>query len=178
MCATASGQPIMTMLPSHVEIGDNEFVEAIGIEYDQLVPGLRIEHRPGFRCDLKFARERGILAGDHSCPPLNPDGDDPAIPEVWLVSMLTAATTRAFGRVAANLAWENVEFATPVRDGEMVFAESLVVDRRASRSRPGHGILHVATSGCAADGREVCRFERKLLLYLSVGIPHLEAGYV
>lgn len=170
--------------PSHVAIGDNEFVETIGIEFDAFVPGLTIEHRPGFTFSWSEARERARFAGDHSPVLVDADvarlagGGEPAIPEAWMVVAFSAATTRAFGRVVANLAWENVTFAGPARDGETIFAESEILDKRMSNSRPEQGILHVLTRGVGRDGREVCRYERKLLAYRSAQGPHTAAGYV
>lgn len=162
---------------SHVEIDSNTFVETIGIEFDALVPGLCIEHRPGFPCSWQAARLRGILSGDHGRALTEPEASDCAMPETWLLSMLTAATTRAFGRVAANLAWEGVGFTSPAWEGEMIFAESRVLGRRASASRPDQGVLHVSTRGLTQDGREVCRFERKLLVYQHAGAAHQASGY-
>jgi itaconyl-CoA hydratase len=170
--------------PSHVAIGDNEYVETIGIEFDRFVPGLHIEHRPGFTFSWAEARERARFAGDHSPALVDADvgrragGGEAAISEAWLVVAFSAATTRAFGRVVANLAWENIVFSSPVRDGETIFAESQILDKRASKSRPDQGILHVATRGLTREGREACRYERKLLVYRSAQGPHAAAGYV
>jgi len=174
----------MTSFPSHVAIGDNEYVETIGIEFDNFHSGLCIEHRPGFVFSWAEARERALFAGDHSPMLVDPDlaraanGGDPGISQTWLVVAFSAATTRAFGRVVANLAWENVTFASPVRDGERIFAESEIIDKRVSKSRPDQGILHVLTRGVTREGREVCRYERKLLAYRSAQGPHVAAGYV
>jgi itaconyl-CoA hydratase len=71
-----------------------------------------------------------------------------------------------------------VTFASPVRDGERIFAESEIIDKRVSKSRPDQGILHVLTRGVTREGRQVCRYERKLLAYRSAQGPHVAAGYV
>ncbi|GIK82646.1 MAG: transcription regulatory protein [Alphaproteobacteria bacterium] len=170
--------------PSHVAIGENEYVETIGIEFDSFVVGLVIEHRPGFTFTWNEARERARFAGDHSPVVVDADaarlvgGGEASISEAWLIVALSAATTRAFGRVVANLAWENVAFPFPVRDGQTIFAESQILDKRPSSSRPEQGILHVRTRGIVRGGREVCRYERKLLVYRSARGPHIHAGYV
>jgi itaconyl-CoA hydratase len=174
----------MSRYPSHVAIGENEYVETLGLEYDVLEPGMVIEHRPGFLASWAEARYRAALAGDHS--PVVSDaafaaaagGGQAAIPESWIVSVLVAQTTRAFGRVVANLAWENVTFPHPLRDGDMLFAESEILGKRESKSRSEQGILHVATRGVTREGVEVCRYERKLLVYRSAQAPHKAAGYV
>jgi itaconyl-CoA hydratase len=174
----------MALYPSHVAIGNSEYVETLGLEYDVIEPGLIIEHRPGFAFSWEEARYRAALAGDHSPVVSDPafalyaGGGRLAIQQAWMVGAFAAATTRAFGRVVANLAWENVEFPNPLRDGDMVFAESKVLGKRDSKSRPDQGILHVTTRGVTRDGVEVCRYERKLLAYRAAQAPHKAAGYV
>lgn len=170
--------------PSHIAIGANEYVETLGLEFDDVEPGLVVEHRPGFVFSWIEARHRALLAGDHSPVVVDPafaayaGGGTAQISQAWIVGAFAAATTRAFGRVVANLAWENVTFANPVRDGDTVFAESEILDKRLSKSRPDQGILHVATRGIVRGGHEVCRYERKLLVYRSAQGPHKAAGYV
>ena len=174
----------MSSFPSHIAIGDNEFVETIGLEFDAVEPGLVIEHRPGFTFSWAEARDRARIAGDHSPVLIDPaaasyaGGGKAAISQAWVVGAFAAATTRAFGRVVANLAWENVSFANPIRDGDTVFAESEILDKRESKSRPDQGVLHISTRGIARGGHEVCRYERKLLVYRSAQGPHRAAGYV
>jgi itaconyl-CoA hydratase len=174
----------MTIHPSHISIGENEYVETLGLEFDAVEPGLIVEHRPGFVFSWAEARYRAALAGDHSPVLMDPvfaaqaGGGQAEISQAWIVGAFAATTTRAFGRVVANLAWENVTFANPVRDGDMVFAESEILDKRLSKSRPDQGILHVATRGIVRSGHEVCRYERKLLVYRSAQGPHKAAGYV
>ncbi|MBW6506711.1 MAG: MaoC family dehydratase [Rhodobacteraceae bacterium] len=174
----------MRLHPSHIAIGDAEFVETLGLEFDDIEPGLVIEHRPGFTFSWAEARFRAAIAGDHA-PVLidhafatQAGGGEAEISQTWVVGAFAATTTRAFGRVVANLAWENVCFPHPIRDGDTVFAESTVLDKRGTKSRPDQGILHVATRGVVRGGNEVCRYERKLLVYRSAQGPHKAAGYV
>ena len=51
---------------SHIAIGNSEFVETLGLEFDDLEPGLVIEHRPGFLFSWDEARYRAAIAGDHA----------------------------------------------------------------------------------------------------------------
>ncbi len=174
----------MSLHPSHIAIADGEFVETLGLEFDDIEPGLIVEHRPGFTFSWEEARFRAAIAGDHA--PVLIDrvfatiagGGEAEISQAWMVGAFAATTTRAFGRVVANLAWENVTFAHAIRDGDTVFAESTVLDKRETKSRPDQGILHVATRGIVRGGNEVCRYERKLLVYRSAQGPHKAAGYV
>jgi len=174
----------MTRFPSHVAIGTDEYVETLGIEFDAFEPGMVIEHRPGFTFSWAEARYRALLAGDHA--PMVVDrafaelagGGAAAIAPAWIIGAFAATSTRTFGRVVANLAWRNVAFPNPVRDGDTVTAESEILEKRASRSRPEQGILTVSTRGMRGDGAEVCRYERTLLVYRGGEGPHRRAGYV
>lgn len=169
--------------PSHLQLSDDTFGEVTGIDLAELHPGLVIEHRPGFLLDWREARARSLLAGDHAPVLVDPEaaafagGGMATISETWLVSLLVAATTRAFGRVVANLAWEAITFPDPARDGDYVLARSEVLSRRDSASRPDQGIARVATSGLTADGRTLCRYERTLLVYRDGHGTHAAAGY-
>ncbi|MCR6670141.1 MaoC/PaaZ C-terminal domain-containing protein [Devosia ginsengisoli] len=169
--------------PSHQQQSDGALGEIIGIDFAQLQPGLVIEHRPGFLLDWREARARALIAGDHAPVLVDPEAaafageGRAAISETWLVSLLVAATTRAFGRVVANLAWENVAFPALARDSDYVLARSEVLSRRDSASRPSQGIVRVSTSGATADGRILCSYERTLLVYCDHHGPHAEAGY-
>jgi itaconyl-CoA hydratase len=175
----------MTQFPSHVAIGETEFVETIGIEFDDFTPGLIVEHRPGFTFSWAEARYRAALAGDHAPVLIDPalaayaGGGMAAISQAWVVGAFAATTTRAFGRVVANLAWKNVTFAHALHDGDTVFAESEILSKRESKSRPDQGVLSIVTRGLRrSDGAEVCRYERTLLVYRSAEGPHRQAGYV
>jgi itaconyl-CoA hydratase len=169
--------------PSHLQQPGGAFGEIIGIDFAELTPGLVIEHRPGFLLDWREARSRALLAGDHAPVMVDPEAaafagsGQAAISETWLISLLVAATTRAFGRVVANLAWENVAFPALARDGDYVLASSEVLSRRESASRPDQGVVRISTGGACADGRVICRYERTLLVYRDGKGPHAAANY-
>ena len=52
-----------------------------------------------------------------------------------------------------------------------------LLDARPSQSRPGQGIVHLRTGATNGDGREVCAFERKILVYARGQGPYDAAGY-
>ena len=69
-------------------------------------------------------------------------------------------------RATANLGWDKVRLTAPVFVGDTLCAESEVLSKRESRSRPGEGIVTVATRGTKADGTIVITFERSFLVPL------------
>ena len=64
----------------------------------------------------------------------------------------------------ANLGWDKIKLTAPVFVGDTIYAESEVLAKRESKSRPGQGIVTVLTTGRKADGTEFMRFERSFLV--------------
>jgi itaconyl-CoA hydratase len=71
----------------------------------------------------------------------------------------------------ANLGWENVRITAPVFAGDTLYAESEVLDVRASRSRPGQGVVRVRTRGFNQRDETVIEFERTVLVYARAHRP-------
>jgi acyl dehydratase len=64
----------------------------------------------------------------------------------------------------ANLGWTDIAMPAPVFNGDTLYAESTVLDKRASKSRPTQGIVTVATRGWKQDGTTVMTFKRSILV--------------
>jgi itaconyl-CoA hydratase len=64
----------------------------------------------------------------------------------------------------ANLGWSDVRLPEPVHVGDTLWAETEVAAVRASRSRPGAGIVKVTTRGVNQRSKTVIRFDRDFLL--------------
>lgn len=68
------------------------------------------------------------------------------------------------GTTVGNLGFEKVEFPRPVFHGDTIYAETTVIDKRESRSRPQWGIVtfeHVARN---QDGEVVMRTRRQAMM--------------
>jgi acyl dehydratase len=68
------------------------------------------------------------------------------------------------GKAIANLGWSDIKLTAPVFPGDTVYAESEVLDKRASKSRPTQGIVTVRTTGKKADGSVFMTFVRSVLI--------------
>lgn len=98
--------------------------------------------------------------------------------EPWVVAVATAMTTRTFGRVVANLGWTGVEFGAETRVGDTLEAESTILDKRESKSRPNEGILGVETRAYNQKRELVMSYQRRLLVYQrDAQTPYAAAGY-
>ena len=64
----------------------------------------------------------------------------------------------------ANLGWKEIKLPHPVFVGDTLYAESTVLEKRESKSRPNAGIVKVSTLGEKSDGTVVCDFERTMLI--------------
>lgn len=61
--------------------------------------------------------------------------------------------------------------------GDTLYAESRVLVKRESKSRPTQGIVTVETQGFDQDGKQVMIFERTMLIYKWGHSPEEAAGY-
>ncbi|CAB4341675.1 MAG: MaoC family dehydratase [Actinobacteria bacterium] len=64
----------------------------------------------------------------------------------------------------ANLGWTDIKLTSPVYIGDTLYAESIVLDIRASASRPDFGILTMRTRGLNQDGVEVVSWVRSVMI--------------
>ena len=78
-----------------------------------------------------------------------------------LVGMSVSDTSQ---RAIANLGWKDIALTHPVFPGDTLYAESEVIAKRESKSRPGAGIVSVRTIGKNQDDVQVCVFERSMLI--------------
>ena len=78
--------------------------------------------------------------------------------------------------VMANLGWEEVRLPHPVFEGDTVYSESEVLEKRDSASRENVGVLTVKTTGYNQDGDVVITFRRTLLVYRKGHAPRTREG--
>ena len=67
------------------------------------------------------------------------------------------------GTIVANLGYDKVIHPNPVFHGDTVYAESEVIEKRESRSRPEAGIVRIKCRGRKPDGTVVVEFERTVM---------------
>lgn len=78
----------------------------------------------------------------------------------------------------ANLGWEYIKLPAPVFAGDTLYAETVILSKRESRSRPNAGIVRFKTRGYNQDGVTVIEFVRTILVYKQDGSPRNEiAGW-
>jgi itaconyl-CoA hydratase len=163
---------------------DVALVEQTGLFFDDLTPGERFLHAPrrSFPPSATLAHATRAL----ELTPQYHDLDWAArhndgrlvVSETFVIAQATAATTRTFGRVVANLGWYDIELPQPVHAGDTIEAQSTILETRPSRSRPAEGIVSVATRATNQAGETVLTYRRNLLVYRrDADSPYARAGY-
>ncbi|HEY6071823.1 MAG TPA: MaoC family dehydratase [Anaerolineales bacterium] len=64
------------------------------------------------------------------------------------------------GTIVANLGYDKVMHPHPVFHGDTIYAESEIIEKRESKSRPEAGIVRIKCAGRKPDGTVVVEFER------------------
>ena len=79
--------------------------------------------------------------------------------------VLGQSVTDVSQNAIANLGWDDIRLTSPVFVGDTLYAESLVVDKRESASRPYAGIVTAKTRGLNQDGDVCISYTRRVLVY-------------
>jgi itaconyl-CoA hydratase len=71
----------------------------------------------------------------------------------------------------ANLGWDEVVMPNPLFEGDTLYSQSEVLEKRESKSRPNLGIVRVKTTGMNQDGVVVMEFKRTFMVYKRAHAP-------
>ena len=150
---------------------ERKITEQSGRHYEQFEVGDTYSHRPG----------RTITETDNTwftlltmnTHPLHFDKEyakksefgQILVNSAFTVSLIVGMSVRDVSQNAiANLGWKEIRLPSPVFVGDTLYAESTVLEKRESKSRPNAGIVKVSTLGKKSDGTLVCDFERTMLI--------------
>ena len=90
----------------------------------------------------------------------------PLVDSTFTVALVTGqSVTDISQNVFANLGWEEIRLPNPVFEGDTIYSESKVLEKRESKSRENVGIILVETSGYNQDGIVVITFKRRVMVY-------------
>ena len=89
----------------------------------------------------------------------------PLVNCTFLLAVITGMSVSDVSQKAiGNLGWNDVKLTAPVFVGDTIYAESEVLSKRESASRPGQGLVTVRTIGKKDDGTQFMSFERTVLV--------------
>lgn len=168
---------------SHRTLRDGSFMEEIGLYFEDLEPNESYVHLPGKTFSREECQKHALRSIELSPQYANTHYAKEfhegklLVQESFVLSVLTALSTRTFDRVVANLGWKNIKMHSKMWEGETLYARSKILDKRESKSRPTQGIMHVETEGKNQDGQLICTYERFFLIYKKGCGPYESAGY-
>jgi acyl dehydratase len=152
-------------------------IEQRGLWWEELETGVVYRHRPG----------RTVGESDNvlfSTLTMNPQSLH--LDEAWSAgqpfgrrivnSMFTLSTVVGLsvsqltqGTTVANLGFGEIRFPAPVFHGDTLYAETVVRDKRRSRSRPGQGLVTFEHTARNQDGEVVAVAVRSALMLCAPG---------
>jgi len=155
-----------------IEVGPNRYRETFGRYYEEFIVGDVYEHRPGrtitdydniqftlmtmnthpAHFDYEFAK-RTEFGRPLVCSPLT------------VALMVGMSVSDISQKAVANLGWDAIRLTHPLFTGDTLYAESEVLDKRESKSRPAQGVVTVRTRGSNQDNVVCCTFDRTMLIW-------------
>jgi acyl dehydratase len=81
------------------------------------------------------------------------------------------------GAAIANLEVEELKHKMPTFHGDTIYAETKVLEKRESSSRPDRGVVTVETRGYNQRGEEICYFRRKVMVHMRDAAPERMRPY-
>jgi itaconyl-CoA hydratase len=153
------------------EVGPHRFRETFGRHFEDFEVGDVYEHRPGKT--VTEADNHFFTLLTMNTHPLHFDAEYGAATEfgrnlvvsTYTLSLLIGMSVSDVSQKAiANLGMDEVKFPAPVFAGDTLYAESEVLAKRLSSSRPTQGIVEIRTTGKNQRGEVVCVFKRTMLI--------------
>ncbi len=159
------------MVQGWKEIAPQRYRETFGRYFEDFTVGDVYEHRPG----------KTVLESDNhlftlltlNTHPLHFDaeyakasefGRNLVVSTYTLALLIGMSVTDCSQKAIANLGMDEVRFSGPVFAGDTLYAESEVLAKRGSKSRPGQGIVTIRTLGRNQRGETICTFRRDMLI--------------
>jgi len=90
----------------------------------------------------------------------------PLVDSTFTLALVTGLSVEAVSERGVNLGWKDVRLPAPVFAGDTIRAETEVLAKRESKSRPSFGIVTVRTRGLNQRDEVVIEFERSIMLPL------------
>ncbi len=98
----------------------------------------------------------------------------PLVDSTFTLALVTGLSVSDISQNAVNLGWDKVRLPNPVFDGDTLYAQSEVLEKRESKSRPNMAIVRFKTTGLNQDGKVVIEFERTIMVYKRGFVPEVQ----
>lgn len=96
----------------------------------------------------------------------------PLVDSTFTLALVTGQSVADVSQNAmANLGWDEVRLPNPVFEGDTIYSQSEVLEKRESKSRQNVGIVKIKTIGYKQDGSIVIEFKRTMMIYKRGHVP-------
>lgn len=167
------------------KIDDRTFRESFGRYYEDFNVGDIYQHRPGRTITqydnisftlltmnthpMHFDEQYAMHSEFGRCIVCSP---------LTVALMVGMSVTDVSQKAIANLGWTDIKLTHPLFAGDTLYAESEVLAKRDSKSRPHAGLVSVKTIGLNQDKVQVAEFNRTMLIMKRSGNDlEVKAGY-
>lgn len=89
----------------------------------------------------------------------------PLVNSCFTLALVTGLSVNDVSRHAVNLGWDEVRLPAPVFEGDTIYAQTEVLSKRESKSRPHQGLVEIKTIGFNQEGTIVLSYRRTILVY-------------
>jgi acyl dehydratase len=90
--------------------------------------------------------------------------EKPLVDSTFTLALVTGLSVVDVSEQAVNLGWREVRLPAPVFAGDTIRAETEILEKRESKSRPGFGVVTVRSRGLNQRDEVVIDFERTVLV--------------
>jgi len=159
------------MIATPKPVAANRWRESHGRHFEDFAVGDVYEHRPGRT--ISEADNTWFTLLTMNQHPLHLDAAYAAKSEfgtrlvnscLTLSIVVGMSVSDISQKAIGNLGWTDIKLTAPVFIGDTIYAESEVLSKRVSASRPTQGIVEVRTTGKKADGTLFMSFNRAVLV--------------
>jgi itaconyl-CoA hydratase len=154
------------------EVEPGRYRETFGRAFEDFVVGHIYEHRPGRTITdadnvwfTLLTMNTHPAHFDYEYAKKTEFGKPLVASPLTVALMVGMSVSDVSQKAVANLGWDNIRLTNPLFPGDTLYAESEVIDKRESSSRPEQGIVTVKTIGKNQHGQVVCTFNRTMLIW-------------
>ncbi|HYL78327.1 MAG TPA: MaoC family dehydratase [Bryobacteraceae bacterium] len=143
---------------------------SFGRNYEEFTVGAIYRHWPGRTITehdntwfaLLTMNQHPLYIDDHYAAQ-QPLGRRPVIDTLIFSLVVGMSVSDTSGKTIANLGYESVIFERPLFPGDSLYAESEVLEKRESASKPDRGIVAIETRGFNQDRERIVVLRRRFL---------------
>jgi len=97
----------------------------------------------------------------------------PLVDSTFTLALVTGLSVSDVSQYAVNLGWDEVKLPHAVFEGDTLYAQTEVLNKRESKSRPNMGIVWLKTIGFNQDGVVVLKMKRTIMVYKRGHVPQI-----